>query len=420
MSISSRTQARLKSDNPRQLKGKRYKKLHDDLKEFGDLSGVVYNITTGQTIGGNQRSAVFDIGECKFEFTHESAEPDEQGTLKLGYVIWRGNRYGYREVAWPKEREDAACLIANIGAGEWDWDRLAAYDAEILQIAGMDANFLKTLENDERNLRAMLEAANERAGEADAEPQIDRAEELNEKWQVKSGDLFEIGPHRLLCGDSTRVDDAERVTGGETAGAVVTDPPYGIGIQSTSTLKNKAGGYYDAMNNSAVYTGYYRQWIDLVKNGLIWCFINWRTFPVLVKSVADLGYSHESVLIWDKEWIGPGGNKGLRPSYEMATLLCVGDGKVENRGVPDIFRCQWSSHKPTGHQAEKPVKLIEHIVKTCAGDIFDPFGGSGTTMVACENLGRKCRMIELSPNFCAVILERMTTAFPTLAIHRVE
>ena len=189
--------------------------------------------------------------------------------------------------------------------------------------------------------------------------------------------------------------------------AVETDPPYGIGLQSTSAMQSKAGGWHDAMNNAAVYTNYYRQWIEMVRDGMIWVFINWRTLPVLMRSVADLNVSHESILIWDKEWIGPGGPRGLRPSYEMVTLLCVGSGKITDRGIPDIFRCLWSSHKPHGHQAEKPEELLGHLVKMTQGVVYDPFLGSGTTMVAAEQLNRTCFGMEIEPKYVAVALERM-------------
>jgi len=161
MSISAKTEKRLKRDNPRTLTGAGYNALRDDLDVYGDLSGVVYNLETGATIGGNQRSRVFDIAECTFDITHTNETPDAQGTVKQGFVIWRGNRYGYREVRWDKRKEDAACLIANNNAGDWDWNALSAYEPEILELARMDASLLKRFETDASNLRAMLEAANE-------------------------------------------------------------------------------------------------------------------------------------------------------------------------------------------------------------------------------------------------------------------
>jgi len=175
MSISAATEKRLSTKNPRRITGKRYTKLQADLKKYGDLSGVVYNVQTGNTTCGNMRSRVFDIAECRIEITHENAEPDEQGTLKLGYVVWRGHRFSYREVSWDEQTEDAAGLIANVGAGEFDFDRLASLDQNILDAAGMDADLLKRFENDERQLRAMLQAAEVGDGDYGKLPTEDRA-----------------------------------------------------------------------------------------------------------------------------------------------------------------------------------------------------------------------------------------------------
>lgn len=442
MSISAETQQRLKPDNPRQLKGQRYKKLHGDLTKYGDVSGVVYNVRTGATIAGNQRSVVFDIAKCKFEFTHENAEPDEQGTLKLGYVIWKGKRYNYREVSWSKAEEDAACLIANIGAGEWDWDRLAAYDAEILSIAGMDADMIKTLENDERNLRAMLEAASEQAGEADAEPQIDRAAELNEKWGVKPGDLWAIGDHRLLCGDSTRAEDVGRVMGGGKIALGIHDPPYGInvvgnirasigGAKEVTAGKHRSdnpyafGGKKNTPANSGgrgvVNATLYKpvdgddrpfdpaHLIGLSKNTIIW---GGNYFASKLKD-------SRCWLVWDKN------NTGNFADCELAW--------TDFEKSVKMYKHTWNGLVREGerrlegekrmHPTQKPVGLYSQILGdyTEVGDIvLDCYAGVGVTMLACENTGRVSLLIEKDAEYVALVLDRMERAFPTLAIRRVE
>ena len=117
-------------------------------------------------------------------------------------------------------------IAANLAAGQWDWNKLAAWPAPELTAWGMDGEQLQAWNNDANNLKEMLRAEQP---QADAEPQMDRAEELREKWGVETSQLWRIGEHRLLCGDSTRREDVERVMGGEKAGGVVTDPPYGIG-----------------------------------------------------------------------------------------------------------------------------------------------------------------------------------------------
>lgn len=98
-----------------------------------------------------------------------------------------------------------------------------------------------------------------------------------------------------------------------------------------------------------------------------------------------------SVLVWDKQWIGPGGQQGLRPRYELVALMAKPGFAIPNRGVSDIHACKWASYKPTGHPAEKPVDLIEWLINTSAlpedATVLDPFSGSGTTGIAAINSG---------------------------------
>jgi DNA modification methylase len=146
--------------------------------------------------------------------------------------------------------------------------------------------------------------------------------------------------------------------------AVITDPPYSFGLASFSGVgNNKVSKWGDLLNQSY----FFRELINnakrcLKKNGVIWLFANWRMLPVLMKGTIEANESIESVLIWDKDWIGPGGSKGLRPSYEIVVLICPGDKGILNRGIRDIVTVPWSSNKKY-HPAEKPVGLLEHLVK---------------------------------------------------------
>jgi hypothetical protein len=128
-----------------------------------------------------------------------------------------------------------------------------------------------------------------------------------------------------------------------------------------------------------------------------------------MKASYDAKEGLDSVAVWHKDWIGPGGNVGLRPSYELIALFANGDAAMADRGQSDLMTFGWSSHKPTGHNAEKPVALMQHLIGLCAyGIVYDPFLGSGTTMVAAQQLGRKCYGMEISPAYVAVTLERMS------------
>ena len=111
--------------NPRQITERQYRDLEKWLLELGDLSGIVHDLNSDEIVAGNQRGRVFDINECEIVTVQEFDEPDEQGTVALGYVIWEGKRYGYRAVRWTERQCEQANIVANRAGGEWDWDVLA-------------------------------------------------------------------------------------------------------------------------------------------------------------------------------------------------------------------------------------------------------------------------------------------------------
>lgn len=116
--------------NPRKISIKQTDKLRETLEEFGDLSGIVYNRNTGNFVGGNQRSKVMDFDSCKIEYTEKKRKPDAQGTVALGFVIWKGKKYSWREVKWDEEKERRGNIVANKGGGEWDWVKLEEHFKE--------------------------------------------------------------------------------------------------------------------------------------------------------------------------------------------------------------------------------------------------------------------------------------------------
>jgi hypothetical protein len=111
--------------NPRQITDKQFAELKTSLEELGDLSGIVFNTSSGEILSGNQRSQVFDINECEVTYTEKFDKADEQGTLALGYVIWRGNKFAYREVSWDEKTSERAVVVANKLGGDWDKEILA-------------------------------------------------------------------------------------------------------------------------------------------------------------------------------------------------------------------------------------------------------------------------------------------------------
>lgn len=194
---------------------------------------------------------------------------------------------------------------------------------------------------------------------------------------------------------------------------IVTDPPYVIGAVSAGSLGSKAGGWADMMNSALWFAAWYRKADRLLRHsGAMWSFCNWRSLPVVMRAASDAGLSITSTLVWDKQWIGPGGSVGLRPAYELACLFAKPDFAIPDRGVPDVWQHKVGSHKPNGHPAEKPADLMRRIIRTSgnAGVVLDPFMGSGSTIVAAQAEGVRAIGIEAEERWCEVAVKRLGQA----------
>ena len=196
------------------------------------------------------------------------------------------------------------------------------------------------------------------------------------------------------------------------ADLVLTDPPYVIGAVSAGTMGTKAGGWGDMMNSSRWFRDWYVMARRLLKpTGALWSFCNWRSLPVVMKAAFDAEWSLASTLVWHKDWIGPGGPVGLRPSYELVALMAGSEFSIEDRGVPDVMTYKWASFKPTGHPAEKPVGLLARLIEESVrgpGLILDPFMGSGSTLVAAKTNGHKAIGIETDERWCETAAGRLS------------
>lgn len=204
--------------------------------------------------------------------------------------------------------------------------------------------------------------------------------------------------------------------------AVVTDPPYGVNTKSDGM--GKLNPWADLCNSAYWYSAWLAECRRVTKpDGCAWSFLNWRSLVTFQKAACDVRWPIESLLVWDKEWIGPGGPRGLRPSYEMVALW-VGPGfAIKNRGLADIQRFKWASYKPNGHPAEKPeslmVWLVEHSTEP-GQTVLDPFMGSGTTGVACVQTGRRFIGCEIDPAYYAIAERRIAEARAQLALPLAE
>jgi len=227
----------------------------------------------------------------------------------------------------------------------------------------------------------------------DVEPQIDRAEELRQKWGVSSGDLWALGEHRIICGDCTDAAVVARVMEGERADTMVSDPPYGIGYEYRE--------HDDASNGDN---------LQLVQDA----FANAPAARVwtcgLMNLARDLVWNPGAkVLAWHKGFAQAGNGLGGAGTWEPVLVVDVKNGTLPNDYL------HFSTDREPGlrelHSCPKPAALFSHLIEHLAGHtVYEPFSGSGTTIIACENLGRKCRAVEISPGYVAVAIERWATA----------
>jgi DNA modification methylase len=234
------------------------------------------------------------------------------------------------------------------------------------------------------------------------------------------GDVWVLGRHRLMCGDSTSIDAVEKLMDGQKADMVFTDPPYGMsyggGRAAGSTKKGalvKAHGMIKGddlkgddligMIRDAVGSA-----ISVCKSGAAKyvCF-PWRTYSEFEAALNQVGMVVSACIVWDKKSIGLG-NANYRPQHEFI-FYSKGDSWHGDKSQSDVW---YNSRGATGayvHPTQKPVELVEKAIKNSSKGqdvVIDVFGGSGSTLIACEKTARDCRMMELDPKYCDVIVKR--------------
>ena len=362
------SQLKSNPNNPRLIKDDKFKKLVTSLREFPEMMEkrpmVCVTDTDGKLypLGGNMRLKA--LQELKYKEI-----PDN-------WVMLADE--------WSEEKRKEFTIKDNVGFGEWDWDTLAnEWNVEELSEWGLD---IPNFELDE-----VLEAE---------EDDFD-VPEGGIETDIVLGDLFEIGNHRLLCGDSTDSDSVAKLMNGEKADMVFTDPPYDFTDNSKYTdilLNNTENAHIFVMHDDAGI-------VDYLRNSKL----KFKQF-----FVADFNFA------------SPRGNdpylRHILISHEEN-----GDAiKHQNfhDGLSSIIKMEYRGNlkdEKTIHKHQKSVEFISKFVKHYSNEndiILDLFLGSGSTMVAAHQLKRKCYGMELDPKYCQVIVDRMKKLDPTLVIKK--
>lgn len=413
--------------NPRKITDAQIERLKKSLTEFGDLSGIVFNRRTGNLVGGHQRLKCLppDASIEKKEFK----KPSSTGTVAEGHIILAprldkegspragvvDEKYSYREVDWPLEKEKAANIAANKHGGEWDDEKLAELLKELTETPDFDIDLTGFESSEIDNILSSIKGSGQI--EDDDVPDVNTPEPI-----TKTGDLYILGKHRLLCGDCTNKADIDVLMAGKKADMVFTDPPYGVSYADKNTFLNSVDNgnriqkkiEHDHVSEDEI-KKFWKRSFEIIRDNLAtinsyYIFgpqIQGMMMMMMMMQEADLPYRH--VIIWVKN------NHVLGRcdyNYKHEPIFFGWTKTHKFYGNGEFQTSVWQVDKPLKsdlHPTMKPIRIIENALLNSSLNkqiTLDPFLGSGSTLIACEKTNRICYGMEIDPHYCDVIVTR--------------
>jgi DNA modification methylase len=391
--------------NPRKWPDQSEKNLTESIKRFGLVDPIIVNSAPNRknvVIGGHFRLRV---------------------AKKLGF-----SRVPVVYLHIPDEdKEKELNLRLNQNTGEWNFDLLKEFDIGLLLEAGFNDSDLSliwdrqlSIEDDKFDLKKSLED--------------------HKKPKSKIGDFYQLGDHFLLCGDATDSNVVQKLLNNTKVNMIYCDPPYNISLNYSDGVSTK-GKYGGSKTNDNKSAKDYRDFIkQTLKSALLvalddvhifyWCDENW--IGLLQQLYQELSIKHQRVCFWVKNNINPTPQVAFNKVYEPCVYGTIGnpylDKKMTNLNevlnkevttgnrlsddILDLFSI-WLVKRKAGqdylHPTEKPITLHEKPLRRCTKPndvILDLFGGSGSTLIACEQMKRKAFLAEIDPVFCDVIIDR--------------
>lgn len=222
---------------------------------------------------------------------------------------------------------------------------------------------------------------------------------------TKRGDVWLLGNHRVMCGDSTMIDEVEKLMNGEKADMVFTDPPYGVSFQSNMRTKSKK---FDVIKNDDSFISEWVNHLPLFSNGWVFVWTTWKVIKEWIDICAPIG-DLSNVVIWDKGGGGIGDlSKTFSTDYEIALVYHRG-AEITGKRIGSVWSIGKDKAIDYKHPTQKPVELATTALENCtinSSIILDLFLGSGSTLIACEKTNRKCFGMELDEHYCDVIINR--------------
>jgi DNA modification methylase len=376
-----------------------YRQLEKSIEEFGFLEPLVVNIRTRRIISGHQR-------------------------LKI--LLARGEESTQAVVVdFDESKEKAANLALNKIKGDWDKEKLAHLLDELSQIPDFDVQITGF---DEGEISSLLD----RYVRGDSSEDIDSADLLPDEPVTQRGDLIELGPHRILCGDSASPDDIKRLVGEFKVDMVHTDPPYNVDYYGgkrphddgrPKNCKQWERIYFDNLPQEE-----YEKWLRQVFENMatvvsdkapVYIWNGHRQFGPMHRMLTEMGFFVSCVIAWVKERFAIGYG-----DYNQQSEFCLYGWKDGEGGHPwygpenesTVWEVSRDDTKTYIHPTQKPLKLPLRAIRNSSktGDlVLDLFLGSGSTLIAAQELNRRCFGMELDPKYCDGIVRRYLTRFGT-------
>lgn len=351
-----------------------YEKLKHSMKEFGYVDPIIWNQQTGRVVGGHQRLKILQ----------------DEGIKEAECVVVNLN----------EDKEKALNVALNKISGDWDKDKLALLMTD-LQASDLDVSLTGFDENEISDLLSTADDTHDDDFDVDSE--------LDKPTFSKPGDLWYLGKHTLLCGDATKTESYQKLLGDHKVNLVLTDPPYNVDYQSKAgKIKN------DHQDNDKFYkfllAAFQNMNTAMANDASIYVFhadtegLNFR------RAFQDAGFYLSGCCIWKKQSLVLG-RSPYQWQHEPVLYGWKKDGKHEwytGRKESTI----WEFDRPKQskeHPTMKPIPLLAYPIMNSTMSnctVLDPFGGSGSTLIACEQTNRICYMMELDPKYCDVIVNR--------------
>jgi DNA modification methylase len=368
-----------------------YEKLLKSINEFDCVEPLVWNRRTGNLIGGHQRLKIL------------LARGDTEVTCSV--------------VDLPLEKEKALNLALNKISGDWDNEKLTNLLDELIRIPDFDIELTGfDLPEASKLIDSLLHQNDEDDFDVEAELQ-----QITEP-KTKPGELIELGPHRLFCGDSTKIKDLQTLMGSNKAQLLFFDPPYGVNYRGGAVGKDCTKGrlrngekHWDEMS-----PGEYEQLLSsTLRNAYkfsddkaaLYVWFASSKIDAVIKSLESAKWQRRNLLVWIKNTFAGSLFAQYKHKYEPC-FYCFKRGKSTRWFGPKNETTVWECNKPhrnQDHPTIKPLALAMRAIRnsSAAGNIvLDLFLGSGTTLVAADRMGRICYGLEREARYCDLIRKR--------------